>query len=193
MTDTPIPWEAHRQALAEAQMWVARHFDPAHPATSLRSEALGQSLREYPEEWLYGVFHPEQISDLIGQRRQLLTGKGAALSFRKGRILVVLSNSDFAGGEGTSSSKGVIDDAYLPPWDTWFALLPIMQAGERIEFLLLAWIPSELEMLVQNAIDVAASEPIWWLDDASASATDLTSRRLGLLHAAAQELSNPPA
>jgi hypothetical protein len=190
-------WQAHRQALTEARLWVAQHFDPIHPATSLRSKELGQCLPDYPEEWLYGVFHPQQINDLIEQRRQLLAEAGAAASLRKGRILVVLSDSDTAMGEGTPASKGVIDDAYLPPWDTWFALLPLRQGSYR-ESVLLAWIPSVLETLVQNAIDVAASQHIEWLDAAPNGAwpvhpTDLTSHEGHLLQIARKELSNPPA
>ena len=62
-------------------------------------------------------------------------------------------------GEGAVESRGVIDECYLPPWDAWFACL--RSAWQPI---LLAWIPAELEADVQAAIDVAATEPIAWLD-----------------------------
>lgn len=75
-----------------------------------------------------------------------------------GRILCVVGDQDAAMGEGTVESNGVIDDAYLPPWDTWFACV---QAGDHR--LLLAWIPASLVNAVQAAIQVAATEPIAWL------------------------------
>ncbi len=69
-------------------------------------------------------------------------------------------------GEGTPVSGGVIDDAYLPPWDCWFALLSLDPVIEfSTPYLLLAWIPTELVPAVQSAIDVAASEPLAWLSD----------------------------
>ncbi|WP_189008519.1 hypothetical protein [Deinococcus roseus] len=63
-------------------------------------------------------------------------------------------------GEGASASKGVIDDNYLPPWDTWFAFLSQLPEAR----LLLAWIPEALSEWVQGAIEVGANHPIEWLD-----------------------------
>jgi hypothetical protein len=76
-----------------------------------------------------------------------------------GRILSALAGLDTAMGEGAAESRGVIDECYLPPWDAWFACL--RPASHR---LLLAWIPAELEPDVQAAIDIAATDPIAWLD-----------------------------
>ena len=155
-------WNAHRQALAEAQAWCALKLDAAQPATSLRSEALRPA--GYPEEWMYTVFHPDTFETVIQARRRLLLTH--ITSRHSGRILCVFGDSDTAMGEGNPVSDGVIDDAYLPPWDTWFALLTL---DPKIEFstphLLLAWIPLELTHKVQRAIDVAASEPLAWLSD----------------------------
>jgi len=160
----PEDWNAHRQALAEAQTWCALKLDVAHPATSLWSAAL--EPHSYPEEWLYGVFHPAMFEAVIQTRRQLLSTHTSSHSRYSGRILCVFGNSDTAMGEGTLVSGGVIDDAYLPPWDCWLALLTL---DPEIEFstphLLLAWIPLELTHKVQGAIDVAASQPLAWLSD----------------------------
>ena len=160
----PEDWNAHRQALAEAQTWCALKLDVTEPATSLRSAKIRPA--EYLEEWLYGVFHPAMFEAVIQTRRQLLSTHTS--SKHNGRILCVFGDSDTAMGEGTLVSGGVIDDAYLPPWDCWFALLTL---DPEIEFstphLLLAWIPLELTHKVRRAIDVAASQPLAWLSDSS--------------------------
>ncbi len=75
-----------------------------------------------------------------------------------GRILCVVGDLDTAMGEGTIESNGIIDDTYLPPWDTWFACV---HTGDHT--LLLAWIPAPLVDGVQAAIYAAATEPIAWL------------------------------
>lgn len=151
-----IHWPDHHRALAEARSWCAARLDVAHPAGSLRSAALRPE--GYPDEWLYGEVFPERVDALVAHRRRLLP---AAPSFRAapGRILCALSGLDTAMGEGAAESRGVIDECYLPPWDTWFACL---RPGEQR--LLLAWIPAELEADVEAAIAVAATDPIAWLD-----------------------------
>ncbi|MFC4637703.1 hypothetical protein [Deinococcus hohokamensis] len=63
-------------------------------------------------------------------------------------------------GEGEPASQGVIDEIYLPPWDTWFALLSLEGSS-----LLLAWIPQVFEPMVEDARLVGATEPLAWLDD----------------------------
>jgi hypothetical protein len=158
----PEDWNAHRQALTETQAWCALKLDIAEPATSLRDAALEPA--DYPEAWLYGVFHPDIFETVIQARRQLLLTHPT--SRYSGRILCVFGGSDTAMGEGNPVSDGVIDAAFLPPWDTWFALLTL---DPKIEFstlhLLLAWIPLELTHKVQRAIDVSASQALAWLSD----------------------------
>lgn len=148
------PWPDHLRALAEARSWCAARLDVARPAASLRSAALRPA--GYPDEWLYGEIRPAGVDVLVATRRRLLppepTGTG------EGRILCALGGLDTAMGEGAAESRGVIDECYLPPWDTWFACL--QAGGQR---LLLAWIPAALEPGVQAAIAVAATDPIAWL------------------------------
>ena len=113
-------WNAHRQALAKAQAWCALKLDVAHPATSLRSAALESYIPDLAEDWQYV---PNNISALIGQRRQLLGPIDEPPS--QGRILCVLSDTDTQMGEGVPVSDGVMDGLYLPPWDGWFAIVPL--------------------------------------------------------------------
>jgi hypothetical protein len=152
MTDA---WRPHARALAEARVWCAAHHDPTRPAATLRTPALAPP--GYPQDWLYGAMFPDRIDALIVRRRFLL-GDTTTATAAPGRILCILGDEDLAMGEGTALSRGVIDDAYFPPWDTWFACLPRARSA-----LLLAWIPADLERDVQAAIDVAATEPIAWL------------------------------
>lgn len=152
---TTLAWPDLRRALAEARSWCSPRLDLARPAASLRFTTLRPG--GYPDEWMYGEIFPDRVDALVAARRRLLppgTPAGGA-----GRILCVLAGLDTAMGEGAPESRGVIDGCYLPPWDTWFACL--RSAHHR---LLLAWLPAELEADVQAAIDVAATDPIAWLD-----------------------------
>jgi hypothetical protein len=154
MTDPT--WPDRRRALAEARSWCTLRLDLARPGGSLRSAALRPA--GYPDEWMYGEIFPDRVDALVADRRRLLPPEPPAR--RAGRILCALGGLDTAMGEGAVESRGVIDDCYLPPWDTWFACL--RSARHR---LLLAWIPDEVELDVQCAIEVAATDPIAWLDD----------------------------
>jgi hypothetical protein len=160
----PEDWKAHRQALAEAQAWCALKLDVAEPATSLRSTELKPD--GYPSEWEYGVFNLQATNKVVQRRRQILLTSAASSAQVRGQILCVFGNSDLYMGEGDLPSGGVIDEIYLPPWDSWFALITLDPAIEfNIPSLLLAWIPAELVQAVQNAIEVAATEPLAWLSD----------------------------
>jgi hypothetical protein len=155
----PEDWKAHRQALAEAQACCALKLDLAEPATSLRSAALEPYTHKLSQDW-QNV--PDDISALIKQRRQMLGSITEPPS--QGRILCVLSHTDTQMGEGVPASDGVIDGSYLPPWDGWFGLLKVSSIHADSLLLLLAWIPAPLVERVQSAAEIAASEPIIWLD-----------------------------
>lgn len=180
-------------------MWVTQHFDPVRPATSLRSEELGQELSDYPNTWFCSKTNIYDIQALLARRQEILNTREGSEKSKAGRILCAFYGWDTAMGEGTPASKAVIDDAYLPPWDTWFAVLPLVREGSDAEYVLLAWIPSELETLVQDAINVGATEPIEWLDIKSSGAWhQFSARRLTLddwhlLQVAHEELSSSPA
>lgn len=147
-------WHPHVRALADARAWCAHHLDPTRPAESLRTPALRPT--GYPEAWMYGELHREHVAALVDRRRFLHADP--AIATPPGQILCVLADLDLAMGEGTVESNGVIDDTYLPPWDTWFACI---HTGDRA--LLLAWIPAPLIDAVDAAIAVAATDPIAWL------------------------------
>jgi len=124
-------------------------------------------LKDYPEAWLCNPLYAEQVENLMLTRRQREVQRLPGTD-NSGRILVVLNGLDTGMGEGTPASNGVIDDAYLPPWDTWFALIVYSEHKNHPyspESILLAWIPAELTSVVQCAIEVAASQPIRWLDE----------------------------
>lgn len=177
-------WEAVIEALHEAQQWCQDRVDLNAPAQCLRSPELRPPA--YPEDWYYTQLHPQWITDLIRQRRALLETSRPPLPLQssRGRILCLLHDGDTAMGEGEPESHGFIDDAYFPPWDTWFAhLLDVSSGG-----ILLAWIPSEFETLVDNAIAVAATEPIGWLDVVVHEPPGWWTATIPLLQQAAQTL-----
>jgi hypothetical protein len=144
----------HARALEEARRWCSVRVDARWPSSSLRSPLLRPT--GYPDEWMYGELFADRVGMLIARRRERIadatTGEG------DGAIACVLGRLDTAMGEGRVESRGVIDDCYLPPWDTWFACVEL---GEQS--LLLAWIPSVFAADVQAAIDVAATDPLAWL------------------------------
>lgn len=73
----------------------------------------------YPGDWMYCALDCGEVGALIDRRRSLLADPTPTSD--AGRILCVVGDLDTAMGEGTVESNGIIDDAYLPPWDTWFA------------------------------------------------------------------------
>lgn len=178
-----IPWEKHKLALWETRHWCERYL--THETLDLAAEPeveviymdghpfvtyevpLKHCLRSpelrpegYPDDWAYIELNPQEIEALIQKRSRLLqaTGEPAA----KGRIVCAGEHWDTHMGEGVPASKGLIDDIYLPPWDTWFAYLPGEQPFDGV---LLCWIPDVLVDQVQAAIDVGATEPLIWLDN----------------------------
>ncbi len=154
----PEDWKAHRQALVEAQAWCALRLDVAAPATSLRSAALRPV--SYPDHWEYGTMVPGEVMDVIERRRTVLGPIAEPPS--SGRILCILDQTDTQMTEGVPASDGVIDESYLPPWDGWFAMLPLHSENH---LLLLAWIPAPLAERVQQAAEVSATTTITWLDE----------------------------
>lgn len=171
-----IPWKKHLQALQDTQSWCALHFDPAQlqwPAPEslvdapyhrftifssvLRSEAL--QLNGVYESWCCWDWDVQDIENLIQKRHELLPEHTPPLT--NGRILCVGEDLDTFMGEGVPASYGVIDEYYMPPWDTWFACLQDPEGKEKV---LLAWIPHPLIELVQSALEIAATQPLMWLD-----------------------------
>lgn len=148
----------HLLALRQAQRWCHERADLRFPSQSLRSAVLQPP--EYPGAWSYIQLYPAWIEQLIARRAELLATTPHDDAVPPGRILAVLQDADTYMGEGAPVSQGVIDEIYLPPWDTWFAYLPLERSG-----VLLAWIPSLFEPLVEVARVVAATEPLAWLDD----------------------------
>lgn len=143
-------------ALQQSQAWCGPRVDPQRPTDCLRSAALRPP--NYPDFWTYGDLYPNLIQDLVTRRQALLALNPLASNHQPGRILAVLQNADTSMGEGTPASGGFIDDVYLPPWDTWFAYLPLTTG------MLLAWIPEVFEAAVERAQEVAATEPLAWLN-----------------------------
>lgn len=149
----------------ETRSWMSPRLTAGNPAETLRSADLGACLEDYPSAWLYSELNANQIGQLIARRSALVVNQPAGLE-SQGRILFVLANCDLAMGEGVPASDGIIDDTYFPPWDTWFAVLELDPALEfSVPHILLAWIPEALAVQVQNAIDVAASAHLGWLDE----------------------------
>lgn len=159
-------WTQHLRALAEAQTWATIRLDIAKPAESLRSTELGACLTDYPDGWFYNPQNLQEIPNLILKRRELLAEIVAFAQAPAGRILCAFYGWDTQMGEGVAVSDGVIDDTYLPPWDTWFAVFPLAEVNSTEQYVLLAWIPDMLMHLVQEAMEVAATQPIAWLSDA---------------------------
>lgn len=156
-------WERHRASLHLTRQWCANHANVADPAGCLRSAAWRPP--EYPDGWMctaLPLVWPEEVIERRDALAQSLAEQGLTpVPLPEGRILCFL-DTDTGMTEGVPASAGFIDDAYLPPWDTWFACI----RGVSPDTLLLAWIPSEFGELVQGAIDVSASESIRWLDEA---------------------------
>ncbi|AFZ69352.1 hypothetical protein Deipe_3943 (plasmid) [Deinococcus peraridilitoris DSM 19664] len=134
-------------ALWQTHAWCTSRLDGAPTTLTLRAPELRPP--ESPEAWRYGELHPEWIAGLVKRRAALLARQQVPFDLLPGRILGVLSHADMDIGEGAPASNGVIDNIYLPPWDTWFAFVSFDTTG-----MLLAWIPAPLEALVESARSV---------------------------------------
>lgn len=134
----------------------------------MRSEELGKHLRGYPEFYWWEESDIAETIELFQRRRLLLQDlKLEPLPKRQGRILCYMLDWDTSMGEGVPASDGIIDDAYLPPWDTWFGVVKLINKPSD-DTALLAWIPDQLTEPVQCAIELAATQPIGWLDEVMA-------------------------
>ncbi|MFC6592334.1 hypothetical protein ACFP81_10240 [Deinococcus lacus] len=149
----------HRCALAEAQAWVTQRLPLGSPADTLRSRELGECLTGYPSEWTFGELKVDEVERLILKRAALLQSSPTPL-LKAGRILCSLLARDTGMGEGAPASQGIVDDTYLPPWDTWVATV---QTADDLA--LLSWIPDELSPPIQSAIDISAHCCLDWLDE----------------------------
>lgn len=175
-----LPWHMHKEALRETQLWCEQHLDrellekalascevaPGQWTYAIHGHLLENFLRSevlspegYPDLWDSGPMSSKEIEILIQKRKALLAPTTETTS--AGRILCVGEYVDTLLGEGETASNGLIDNWYMPPWDCWFAYLPGEKPGEGV---LLAWIPDPLIEKVENAIEVAATAPLMWLD-----------------------------
>lgn len=167
-------WPELQTRLAEAKRWCQLKVDPSDPVHCLRTPALSPAGSTALESE-----HPlpkEAVEVLVSKRRELLDpveGETPPEEIQD-RILLVFLDQDTGCGEGLLASDGVIDAAFLPPWDTWLAWIPIPYR----EPVLLSWIPSPLLMQVQKAMNVSASQCLCWLEDVGPAGTNPTLLQL---------------
>lgn len=90
------------------------------------------------------------VDAVVVKRRRLLAG---ARQSWPGRILVFQPGESLSDGAASKITAGFFDGDNTPPWDLWIAYS---------EGNLYAWIPSALELLAQDAIDVNPEQCIKW-------------------------------
>ncbi|WP_034341754.1 hypothetical protein [Deinococcus misasensis] len=167
-------WPELQTRLAEARRWCQLKFDLSDPVHSLRNRVLSPAGSTELDSG--SLLSRETVEVLVSKRRGLLDTVEAEVSTEdfQGRILLVLLEQDTGCGEGLLASGGIIDASFLPPWDTWLAWIPLPYRDP----VLLAWIPSPLLMDVQKAMEVSASQCLWWLEDVDPEETNPTLLQL---------------
>ncbi|RFZ95026.1 hypothetical protein D0C36_05730 [Mucilaginibacter conchicola] len=109
--------------------------------------------------WTADPFEFEIYEDLFEEQMQIK--RSLVIQDRKvfeGKILVAEIDNNFMDGASEIYTKGFIDGNDCPPIDTWFYLIDTKPSR-----ILYAWIPQDFVSIVQDGIDVNATEPFKWL------------------------------
>ena len=147
------------QAIKETVAWCSGRLDETNLEWSFRSPELCPfpdaiaSDHEAPAAWN----KPEFIRSVIDTRSRLLRER-RTLPYplgSTGRLLIVFYEENNHNGATALFSKGYFDFYDNPPWDTW--------AFQEMDALV-AWVPNELEALVQGSIDEEVAGILTWAD-----------------------------
>ena len=170
-----------RTRVREAAAWCALRFDPARPATSLRTELLRPAGFGWPYAeplararggvtWRLAERSAGEcmrvVDVLAARRRAALDAASPGWSraeASRGRLLRYDAANNLCDGAAEVETDGFLDLENAPPWDTWVAYVLNPDAPEMFfRAYLLAWVPEAMVAAVARGIAVNPEECIAW-------------------------------
>ncbi len=132
------------------------------PIWCLRSTELTPPGYE-DREWIDRPpgLEPKTVQAVIDKRKLALADPGRTVEagqLHGGRLLLSAHEASNDNGLTASISGYYFDDSDVPPWDTWICVLP----GD--DSLLVAWVPSEFQEIVQESIANECIGMLAWAD-----------------------------
>lgn len=142
-------------ALAEAAVrslyWYLTGNDPAVLTNPVAAKDLAEAL----------------FADFVSLRSRLVVGRSADRNMvdseltRNRALLLVNWAASINDPVAETLTNGYLDQFYLPPWDTWLALVPLANRGT--ETFLLCWVPPWAELRsIDDAIEADAMVRLAW-------------------------------
>lgn len=157
-------------SLREAIAFCSARETEGELRTAFRTPALNPGLsaepRSDPVDWTIGRAPVERV---IKARRHFLPpgvqtdrfGPGPV----QGRLILFEAGVELFEGLGADETRGFVDEADTPSWDTWVAWVVEKRSAAESRGHLVAWIPSTLVDLVQAAADLCTTNALRWLDE----------------------------
>lgn len=111
----------------------------------------------------------EPVDRVIEARRRVLPQEVRnghfAMRPAPGRLILFEAGIELFEGLGVEESRGFVDEADTPAWDTWVAWVVERQSSAAPRSYLVSWIPPTLVDLVHSAADLCTTNALRWLDD----------------------------
>jgi len=174
-----------RKAMTECLMWcdAFRLKPPAkvQVRACLRSRALAETAQKSLYWYLAGkdtaiLQNPVAarasaeglFGELVSLRNRLVAGGSVNADdvsrelTRNRALLLVNWAASISDPLADSVTSGYLDEFYLPPWDTWLALVPLCGSGSRR--FLLSWVPPwARQFAIDEAIGADAMARLAWV------------------------------
>jgi hypothetical protein len=147
--------------LRETAEWCSRHLDLTAIGGCLRPRSIAPQFLAR-DRW-------RSVSDVTSMRRQELNRLGSrANEMPQGRFLVYYPEAELSDGAAEVASQEFFDVYNAPPWGTWVGYFEDPGLDESgYGSYVLAWVPQELEEVVNSGIEVNPEACIAWLDQAN--------------------------
>jgi hypothetical protein len=117
--------------------------------------------------WNYEVEdHSLDVEKLCVNRAELLRKEGIKVETfvtgeSQGRILLFKALVSLCDGAACLSSQGFFDYSNAPPWDTWIAYSPAVEADTSD--MLFSWVPDDFVQLADEGISVNPEGCLQWV------------------------------
>jgi hypothetical protein len=156
---TDFDIDLFKQRLQETIAWCLNHFSLEDCKNSLRTPPIPPQYK--------GLFYDDDFKDfapIVFHKKQAefrrLEKQFQRDSSLEGGRLMLFFNTTTCDGIAPLDTEGLLDACDVPAWDTWVWFGKV----NTVEYII-AWIPPEMLIGVDNAIRSNAVECIMWLDE----------------------------
>lgn len=136
-------------------------------SSTFRSRELSKhALNVFPKSChtKHSDFILHAFSDFTAQRARLISDLASDIAAELPRpksLLIFNWHCSLFDGAATAETLGFLDDDYMPPWDTWLAILPVPELSYGTHCLL-SWVPEALADRIDGGIIVDPAESLSW-------------------------------